>query len=181
MIRSSFVMLGFLFFSTACFAQMEQGDSQTMRALLSEVRQLRQELQLTGVTVQRTQILLYRLQGQEALVARTSQHLDEVRETLAGTQAERKHLAEEIKEHEQFIANSENPATQRKVFENRLPEDKARLESLESTERQQLATEQEMERQLRAEDEKLDEFRNQLDRFDHELENLGSKLSGEPK
>jgi hypothetical protein len=181
MIRSSFVMMGILFFSTICFAQPEQDDSQTIRAILSEVRQLRQELQVTGVAVQRTQILLYRLQWQEAFVARTSQHLDEVRETLAGTQSERKHLAEEIKEHELFIANSENPATQRKVFEGRLPEDKARLESSESTERQQLATEQEVERQLRAEEEKLDDFRNQLDRFDHELENLGRKLGGDQK
>jgi len=64
-------------FSTACFGQTTPGDSQTLQALLSEVRQLRQDLQTTTIAAQRAQILLYRLQGQEAAVARASQRIDE--------------------------------------------------------------------------------------------------------
>jgi hypothetical protein len=68
--RSSILALGFLLSSTLCFGQTTPSESQTLQALLLEVRQLRQDLQTTTVAAQRAQILLYRLQGQEAAVAR---------------------------------------------------------------------------------------------------------------
>jgi hypothetical protein len=119
--RSSLSLLVLLLFSTACFGQTTPGDSQTLQALLSEVRQLRQDLQTTTIAAQRAQILLYRLQGQEAAVARASQRIDEAREKLAGIQAQRKYSATEVKRHEDFISNTENPPTQRKEFEERHP------------------------------------------------------------
>jgi len=176
--RSSLFVLGLLLFSTACFGQSTPNDSQTLQALLSEVRQLRQDLQTTTIAAQRAQILLYRLQGQEAAVARASQRLDEAREMLAGAQSERKQMASEIKQHEDFISNTENPPTQRKAFENRLPEDKTRLESFENLEQQQQAREREAEQQLRAEEGKLSDLRDQLDRLDKALENASRRLGG---
>ena len=179
--RSSLFVLGLLLFSTVCFGQSTPNDSQTLQALLSEVRQLRQDLQTTTIAAQRAQILLYRLQGQEAAVARASQRLDEARELLTGAQGERRHLASEIKQHEDFISNTENPPTQRKAFENRLPEDKTRLESFENLEQQQQARETEAEQQLRAEEAKLSDLRDQLDRLDKALENAGRRLGGSPQ
>src|SRR5260370_12717415 len=111
--RSSLFVLGLLLFSTACFGQTTPGDSQTLQALLSEVRQLRQDLQTTTIAAQRAQILIYRLQGQEAAVARASQRLDEARETLARIQDERKPVPTDVTHHEHFISNTENPPTQR--------------------------------------------------------------------
>ena len=58
--------------STVAFSQSNQSDSQTLRALLEEVRLLRQDLHTTTVTAQRLQIALYRLQLQDAAVARAS-------------------------------------------------------------------------------------------------------------
>jgi hypothetical protein len=66
------LVLGFLSFSTTCFGQTTTGDSQTLQALLSEIRLLRQDLQTTTIAAQRAQILIYRLQGQEAAVASLS-------------------------------------------------------------------------------------------------------------
>ena len=83
--RSSLLTFGFLLFSTDCFGQSAPGDSQTLQALLSEVRQLRQELRTTTIAAQRSQILIYRLQGQEASVGRASQRREEAREKLART------------------------------------------------------------------------------------------------
>src|SRR6266478_1997005 len=134
--RSSLVALSHLLFSAACFGQTTPGDSQTLQALLSEVRQLRQDLQTTTIAGQRAQILIYRLQGQEAAVARASQRLDEAREKLARIQDERKHVATDIKQHENFMGNTENPPTQRKEVEGVLPRLKTRLESLENEEQQ---------------------------------------------
>src|SRR6267378_5717720 len=162
--RSSLVALGHLLFSAACFGQTTPGDSQTLQALLSEVRQLRQDLQTTTIAGQRAQILIYRLQGQEAAVARASQRLDEAREKLARIQDERKHVATDIKQHENFMSNTENPPTQRKDIEQGvLPQLKTRLESLGNQEQQLQTREIEAEQQLRAEEVKLSDLRDQLD------------------
>src|ERR1700682_4447727 len=125
--RSSLFVLGLLLFSAACFGQTTPADSQTLQALLSEVRQLRQDLQTTNIAGPTAKNLIYRLQGQEAAVARASQRLDEAREKLARIQDERKHVAADVKRQEDFISNTENPPTQRKEAEGVLPRLKTRL------------------------------------------------------
>jgi hypothetical protein len=176
MSRSSFLVVGLLLLAAPCPGQTGQSDSQVLQALLSEVRQLHQDLQTTTITAQRTQILLYRLQGQEAAVARASQRLDEAREMHAGAQAERKQLAAEIKEHEELIGNMQVPAAQRKVLEDRLPQEGARLETFEAQERQEQTREIEAQQQLRTEEATLAELRDQLDRLDKSLENTHRRL-----
>ncbi len=176
--RSSLFVLGLLLFSTACFGQTTPGDSQTLQALLSEVRQLRQDLHTTTIAAQRAQILIYRLQGQEAAVARASQRLDEAREKLARIQDERKHVAADVKRQEDFISNTENPPTQRKEVEGVLPRLKTRLESLENEEQQRQTREIEAEQQLRAEEVRLSDLRDQLDRLDKALENASRRPGG---
>jgi len=176
--RSSLFALGLLVSSTPCFGQTTPGDSQTLQALLSEVRLLRQDLRTTTVTAQRSQILIYRLQGQEESVGRASQRLDEAREKLARTQDERKHVAAEVKQIEDFVGNTENPLSQRKLFESRLAELKTRLESLESEEQQQQSREIDAEQQMRTEEVRLSDFRDQLDRLDKTLENASRRTDG---
>ena len=169
--RSSLFALGLLVCSPACLGQTNSDDSQTLRALLSEVHQLRLDLQTTTIAAQRAQILIYRLQSQEAAVARASQRLDDAREKLTRTQDERKHLATDVKQHEDFINNMENLSTQRKEIEAVLPQLKTRLESLENEEQQRQAREIEAEQQLRTEEVKLSDLRDELDRLEKALEN----------
>jgi len=176
--RSSLFVLGLLLFSTDCFGQTTPGDSQTLQALLSEVRQLRQDLQTTTIAGQRAQILIYRLQGQEAAVAHASQRLDEARDKLARIQDERKHVARDVKQHEDFISNTENPIAQRKEAEDSLRQLKTRLESLENEEQQRQTREIEAEQQLRTEEVRLSDLRDQLDRLDKALENAGRRPGG---
>ena len=179
--RSSLFVLGLLLFSTDCFGQTTPGDSQTLQALLSEVRQLRQDLQTTTIAGQRAQILIYRLQGQEAAVARASQRLDEARDKLARIQDERKHVARDVKQHEDFISNTENSLAQRKEAEDSLRQLKTRLESLENEEQQRQTREIEAEQQLRTEEVRLSDLRDQLDRLDKSLENASRRLGGSPQ
>ena len=168
--RSWFLVVGLLLLAAPCPGQTGPSDSQVLQALLSEVRQLHRDLQATTITAQRTQILLYRLQGQEAAVARASQRLDEAREMHAGAQAECKQLAAEIKKHEELIGNMQTPAAQRKVLEDRLSQEGARLESFEAQERQEQTREIEAQQQLRTEENALAELRDRLDRLDKSLE-----------
>ena len=176
--RSSLLALGCVLFATTCFGQSAPGDSQTLQALLSEVRQLRQELRTTTIAAQRSQILIYRLQGREASVARASQRLDEAREKLARIQDARKHLAADVKQTEDFVNNTDNPAAQRKALENRLSEFKTRLESSEGDEQKAQSQEIDAEQQLRAEETKLSDLRDQLDRLDKTLENASRSPNG---
>jgi len=176
--RSGLFVLGLLIFSPDCFGQSTPGDSQTLQALLSEVRQLRQDLQTTTIAGQRAQILIYRLQGQEAAVARASQHLDEARDKLARIQDERKHVAADVKRQEDFISNMENPATQRKELEGVVARSKTRLDSLESQEQQLQTREIDAEQQLRTEEVRLSDLRDQLERLDKALENASRRAGG---
>lgn len=176
--RSSLLALGLLLFSAPCFAQLAPSDSQTLQALLSEVRQLRQDLQTTTVAVQRAQILLYRLQGQEASVARASQRLDGARERLVAIQDQREHVAADVKRQEDYVSNTENPPAQRKEIEDALPPQKTRLESLKNEEQQRQTQEIEAEQQLRAEEVRLSDLRDQLDRLDKTLENSSRRPDG---
>jgi len=177
--RSSFLFLGLALLPPGCFGQTTPGDSQTLQALLSEVRQLRQDLQTTTIAGQRAQILIYRLQGEEAAVARASQRLDDVRDRLARVQDERKHVAADIKKFDDSVNSAENTDAQRKeIEEGLLPQLKARLESLESQEQQLQMREVESEQQLRTEEIRLSELREQLDRLDKALENASRRRGG---
>src|SRR5438067_2546285 len=77
--RRRFLLFAPLFAITTVFAQSTPLDPQTMQTLLVEVRQLRQDLQTAAATIQRVQIVMYRLQNQISQLDRASQRLDEAR------------------------------------------------------------------------------------------------------
>jgi chromosome segregation ATPase len=176
--RASIVALGCLALAAPCAGQTPPGDSQTLLALLSEVKQLRQDLQASLIAGQRTQVLLHRLQGQEAAVARAADRLDEAREMHAGAQAERKQLAAEIERSEEFVSNERNPPGQRQVLQDRLPGDRARLEAFEKQEQREQAREAEAQQQLQAEEAALGDLRERLDQLDRTLESAGRRAGG---
>jgi hypothetical protein len=167
--RSWFLVLGFLVISPAAFAQTSSTDSQTLQALLAEVRQLRKELRTTTVATQRAQILLYRLQIQEAVVTRAEQRVAEAHSALAQTQNEQKHFASEIKLREDMQSNSQNPA-ERKELEELLPRLKAQLESANDTEQHLQMKAAEAELDLRTEQAKRTALQDQLDSLDKSLD-----------
>ncbi len=167
--RSWFLVLGLLLTSSAAFGQTSSAESQTLQALLAEVRQLRRDLQTTTATAQRVQILLFRLQVQEAAVARMERRLDDAHSNLTQTQFELKRLASEIKLREEMQNNTQNPV-ERRELEEVLPKLKAELESLRSTEQQLQARESEAEQELRVEGAKLTALHGQLEMLDKSLE-----------
>jgi hypothetical protein len=80
--------------------QTASTDSQTPQALLGEVRQLRKDLQTTTVASQRVQILVYRAQLQESVVAGAQQRLDAVHSKLAEVRPGVAHFASEAERAE---------------------------------------------------------------------------------
>ncbi len=163
------------------FGQSTSTDSQTLQALLAEVRQLRHDLRTTMIAAQKAEILLYRLQGQEAAVARASQRVEDVRGRLAETASSRQKLAIDIKQHEDFVGNAENPARDRKEVEDVLPRLKESLQSMENEEQQRQTRAIEAEEQLRAERVKLGELQDQLDRLEKVLQSSSQQAGPNPR
>jgi chromosome segregation ATPase len=154
--------------TAAAFGQTTSSDSQTLRALLNEVRELRQVLQSSLTRIQSAQILLSRLQIQELAVTRASQHLDEARSELAEVQAVLKSEAAEIKHFEDEARNAGENAAQ---VEEALKRVKSDLEASTNLEGQRQATEIEAEEQLRTEQDKLNSLETQLDELVKNMDN----------
>ena len=158
MYRSLFLVLSLLLMPGVTLAQSASSDSHALQALVAEVHQLRLALQTSAVGTQRAQILIYRVQAQEAAVARAFQRLDGARSKLAETQSSRKRLAADLKQMEDARGDTENPnqnPNERKGFDQTIAQFKSRVEILAGEEQERQAIETECEEQLRTEQTKL--------------------------
>ena len=141
---------------------------------MSEIRQLRLDLQTTTITTQRVQIVLYRLQSQTALVTRAASHLEDVRSSLANVQSEKKTTSarqQQLEAASQRVGDN----TERKQIEEVLGQAKAGFERLTADEQRLQASQADAETQFRTEQAKLAELQDQLDRLDKVLDSLSRK------
>jgi len=168
--RISFLPLILLLASTA-FAQTNPNDPDTLKALLTEVRQLRQDLRTTTVAAQRAQILIYRAQAQESVVRRMQERVDDTRSKLGQIQSEQRNRAASIKRIEEKKSRSDTPANEQKELEDALPQIKARFDADANKEQETQAKLIEAEEQLRLEQAKLSGLQDQLDRLEKIVEN----------
>ena len=163
--------------ATVALAQTTSSDSQTLQALLGEVRQLRQDLQVSLTRMQSAQILLSRLQIQEVAVTSASQHLDDARSKLAEVQVVMKSEAAEIKHFEDAPNNGDNAAQ----VEAALNRAKSDLEASTNLAQQRQSTETDAELQLRTEQDKLNRLESHLDELVRNLENSGQQSGRVPQ
>jgi len=163
--------------TAATFGQATSSDSQTLKALLTEVRELRQVLQSSLTRIQSAQILLSRLQSQEVAVTRASQHLDDARSKLAEVQVAMRREAAEIKHFEDEAPNGENAAQ----VEEALKRAKSELEASTNLQQQRQATESEAEEQLRTEQDKLSCLETQLDELVRNMDNPSEQSGRLPR
>ena len=167
--RSWLFVLGFLLISAPALGQSTPSNSEGMQALVAEVRQLRKDLQTTNGYALKAQILLYRLQVQEATVARASQNLSDLRSKLAETQRHRRDVAATLKHFEELTDESEISPAARKEVQREISGKKSELESLAGEEQQRQTAEMEAEGQLRAEQAKLSGLEDRVERLEKEL------------
>jgi DNA repair exonuclease SbcCD ATPase subunit len=167
--------------STLGFPQT-QSDSQTLKALLEEVRLLRQDLHTTTVAAQRVQIALYRLQLQDAAVARAATLVEETRLKLTGLQDAHRHFVTEIEQSEHQRDQTQDFQERRQIEEDRIPRAKTTLQQISHDEEQQRAKLNEAEGQLKSAQIKLDGLHSLLDQLDQALENVGhARASASPR
>lgn len=163
-----------LFLTVAAFAQ---APADPIQALVAEVHQLRMDLQTTTITTQRVQILLYRVQLQQASAARAATSADEAHARLSNAQQTRAKIAQEVQQEQEWVEHP-NPGadpTQVKQMQVQLTGDKQKLEMWQNEEQQWQARDIEAQSQLRAEQAKLNELQDALDKLDKAL----AKLAGQ--
>jgi hypothetical protein len=105
-------IVAFLGLPKAAMGQTAASDTQTLQALLSEVRALRQELRLSLNRTQSMQILLVRFQMQEGVIAHASDRLNEARQRLSDTRIHQNEMAIEVKRLEDSLNAAENQQQQ---------------------------------------------------------------------
>lgn len=167
------------FFSTllltaAAFGQPTSPDSLMTQNLLGEIRQLRRDLQATAATIQRVQIVMYRVQTGASLLNRVTERLESARYRCNEAQAQRKMTSTQIQDAETRKRNSQDPSEQ-KAFEEQLRYLKLTIERLASEEPQCQVELVEAETQFRAEQIKMNDLHEQLDRLDKVLASQGSQ------
>ncbi len=109
--RRCLVLVAVLVFFNAAYAQSETKPEPdpTTKALLNEVRLLRQTLQNTGLNAYRSQILLERIKINNEQIVRLAAALNETREQLEKTEGTIPRHGEQIKMLETIIENEVDP------------------------------------------------------------------------
>ena len=152
-------------------AQTSSPDSPVLEALLTEIRGLRQDLQTTAATIQRVQILMFRVQTEAQFVSRASDHADQARQMCNNLQQQRTALSQEIARLE---ANPPDnvPGRGASTADN-LARLKSNLESTGVMEQQCRSREIDANSQLHDEQAKMNDLQDQLDKLDKTLSALG--------
>jgi hypothetical protein len=170
MFRAAFVLL----FVTGAAAQTASPDTQALQAMVAEIRQLRLDMQATTIATQRVQIVLYRLQLQTALATSAASRLDDARTSHGKAQSELKRVSGIIPMMEEEVRSAPD-AAQRKIREDTLTQTKINIERSVADEQRLQSREIDAETQYRAEQAKLTELQDQLDRLDKLLDSLTRK------
>ena len=170
MFRMPFLPLILLVVSTPALGQTISKDSQTLGALLTEVRQLRQDFEATALVTHKLQILLYRLQTQDTTVARLSRRVDDAHAEVNQLKNERDKLAGEIKQDEDFVSSNLNTSGDRKAVEDALPGLKEKLASLDDQLQQAQKEESTAQDQLRSQQARLERLEADFDRLEKSFE-----------
>jgi DNA repair exonuclease SbcCD ATPase subunit len=173
--RSACLILMFSIIPVAASGQTAPTDSQTLQAILSEIRQLRHDLQTSNAMAARAQIALYRLQREDEAVAHAMQRLNDARSKSEGLETEKNSKALEIQQARNATSHNDRPNAQQDFEEVVLPTLKSQLEVLQRQEQQAKAQEAEAEQQLRDEQTRLAGLNDLLDRYNNALEEAGRK------
>jgi len=156
-------------------AQAASSDSQTLQAILAELRQLRHDMQATSATTSRVQIALYRLERENEAVERAMRRVSDARANVAKAETDKNNKLIEIQQGRNATSHSDDPNAQRGFEDVVLPSLKSQLELLQKQEQQMRAEEAEAEQQLRDEQVKLDGLNDALDRYNNALEDASTK------
>ena len=146
----------------------QNSDDQTAKALLEEVRLLRQTLQRINLNAYRSQIIVERIRAQNDRVARLSRSLEDTRDELADVQVMTNQFNERAKAIEKQL-QEESDEKRRAPMEGEYREMKYLLDINRQKEQRLRDRETRLSEQVRVEQAKLDDFEGRLDALEREI------------
>ena len=148
-------------------------DSETLRSILQEIRQLRQDFQGMTFVAQRVQILLYRIRQQDGLVDAARLRHEEAKEKLSNASGARSETAAALKDLENSLASARDDR-HRAALEGQRREIERRQNMWTRKELELRAAEVDAGNELATAQATLDELRDRLDRLERQLEAYGT-------
>jgi chromosome segregation ATPase len=163
---------------TMSFAQTTppSTDSQTLQALLREVRELRQEMRTITVATERAQILLSREQMQQSAVENVQKEVDAAKASTGQSDRRVRQLTMQIKYYTDEDNEDTTPnAEQRQRIEQELAAMKTSLGDANNEDAKDQSAEMQAGEKLQIEQSKLAAIQAELDQLDRNLQNLASQ------
>ena len=146
-----------------------KGESdQTLKQLLTEVRELRLAVQRATVSNTRFQMLIERVRVQQAHVDALSRQLENVHSQVAEMKAAKPQMEQQIKDAEDLLDRTSDPNAHAEL-ESRIKGGKANLSRLAQEDERLRNREAALETELQARQAKLNELNSQLDSLMSEL------------
>lgn len=143
--------------AVSCAGQSEPSDSQTLRAILSEIRAVHDELRVT----QTTQILLTELEIQQSVVNRATQRADDAQSKLREAKAaETDNAARQKQYKDQLDETTDQNETKELTY--RIEQLKSEAAALATMDQERTSAVQAAQQQLREAQDALDDIQNQL-------------------
>jgi chromosome segregation ATPase len=147
--------------SSMCFAQTAPSETQTLQALLVEVRAMHKDLISSLARTQASQILLSRLQTQQAELNHASQRLNDTRLRLSQAQDEERHDSVDLERLEDELSSTSDEVKKTQLTENR-NHVRASIAALHIAENERATAEADAEQQLSRAQETFDDLDTQL-------------------
>lgn len=141
-------------------------DSQMTQTLLTEISGLRLDLRNTAATIQRVQIVLYRLQAQASLVDRAEQRLEQARSQCKQAQEQQEFAAARIEEAKKQNGNN---AVDQRLVDGMVSQLQKTMETWAGQAQQCQAEQVDAEAQFRTEQAKMTALDDQLAQLDQVL------------
>lgn len=166
------LVLLFCLSSTTAVAQNTKpvDDSQTIQALLTEVRLLRRTLQQTGLNAYRSQLIVEGMRARNEKVERLTRQIEDVRGEIENIGTTIPRMTEQGKMVETLIEQEADP-NRRVQLEFEAKNIKQSIEQYKVRQERQREREQQLATQLRAEQARLSELETRLDQLEREIEN----------
>ena len=150
-------------------AESVQGDrDQTLKQLLTEVRELRLAIQRATVSNTRFQVLIERVRVQQAHVDALSRQLENVHSQAAEMKAAKPQMEQQIKNAEDLLDRTPDPNAHADL-ESQIKGSKANLAGLAQEDERLRTRETALDTELQAAQAKLNELNGQLDLLMSEL------------
>ena len=155
-------------------------ENQTMRTLLSEVRQLRKTMQTTGLNAYRGQLILERMRLANEQVERMAQKLEAARDDVEKIERTIPSFEEKSKVMETVLQQETDVASRAKL-EFEIKQHKQQTERYKVLLTRAREREQQLSTDLRTSQARLSELENRLDLLEREIENEIERLRSESK